>query len=130
MWVISSRYHPHIIQISSINHPHISSKYHPHIIQISPTYHPNIINKSPTHIIQISPTYHPDIINKSPTHIIQISPTYHPTQGFLVLQDCVYTIGKGWVGRKDVIFIKAHKIFHVSQGYLGAKWFMCLVRKS
>ena len=51
-------------------------------------------------------------------------------QGFLALQDCVYTIGKGWVGRKDVIFIKAHKIFHVSQGYLGAKWFMCLVRKS
>ena len=45
-------------------------------------------------------------------------------------RQCVYTIGKGWVGRKDVIFIKAHKIFHVSQGYLGAKWFMYLVRKS
>ena len=41
---ILSKYHPHIIQISFIYHPHIS-KYHPHIIQISsisPKYRPNI----------------------------------------------------------------------------------------
>ena len=58
---ISSRYHPHIIQIT-----HISSRYHPNIIQISPTYHPDITQISPKYhpkFIQISPKYHPDITN-------------------------------------------------------------------
>ena len=65
MWAISSRYHPHIIQLS---------KYHPHIIHmICGWYHPDI-----THI---SSRYHP--------HIVQISPTYHIFQ--IILNTCEYT---------------------------------------
>ena len=47
IWMICGWYHPDITNISS--------RYHPHIIQISPTYHPDI-----THI---SSKYHPHIIS-------------------------------------------------------------------
>ena len=75
---ISSRYHPHIIQISPTCYPNItniSSIYYPHIIQISSiyyTYHPNI-----THI-HISSKYHP--------YITHISSKYHPDNIFTARQ--------------------------------------------
>ena len=104
MWVISSRFHPHITQISHT--------YHPHIIQISSKYHPvdifynNLMKslvltqiwhnycrknsilkfdyKSTSHhpdITQISSRNHPEIIHKSSINhskIIQKSSRYHP----------------------------------------------------
>ena len=101
---ISSKYHPHIIQISPTYHPvdifynspliiqilpdpniiQIQFRYHPDIIQIQSRYHPDIIQISSRYhpdIIQIQTRYHPDIIQITSRYhpdIIQISSRYNP----------------------------------------------------
>ena len=119
---ISSIFHLDITHISI----HISSRYHPHIIQISPTYRPNITRsiffttpqlgeksslnpdlaqllpvktpllnsiKTPL-IIQILPKYHPEITQKSSRYhpdIIQISSRYHPD---IIQKSSIYNLGE------------------------------------
>ena len=104
MWVISSRFHPHITQISHTYHPHIiqiSSKYHPVDIFYNDLMKSRVLTqiwhnycrknsilkfdyKSTSHhpdITQISSRNHPEIIHKSSINhskIIQKSSRYHP----------------------------------------------------
>ena len=105
MWAISSRYHPHIIQLSKY-HPHIIHMicgwYHPDIIHILyilskiihilPTYRPNITQSIFLTTFQLDEksTFNPDMARllqkktplwnsiKTPLFIIQILPKYHP----------------------------------------------------
>ena len=100
MWVISSIYHPHIIQISPTYHPditHISSIYHPHILQISHGQYflqpPNLVKsqvitqiwhdycRKKLHFEISSSRYYPNIIqisSRNHQEIIKKSSKNHP----------------------------------------------------
>jgi len=81
---ISSRYHPHIVQISYFTTPQLCKKssFNPYILRLLPMKTPLLNSiKTPLLIIQILPKYHPEIIQKSSRNhpeIIQKSSRYHP----------------------------------------------------
>ena len=81
---ISSRYHPHIVQISYFTTPQLCEKssYNPYMARLLPMKTPLLNSiKTPHLIVQILPKYHPEIIQKlSKNHpdIIQIPSRNHP----------------------------------------------------